>query len=246
MADTDQLFLDLNRKKDVIYSGLVLNSIGLQRAVDCGAQHLSISLSASNTHSLKNIGKTIAEAKTEINEMISFAHHHGIVVRSGIQCAFGCRFEGKVQESLVLELAEYLLNCGADELSLADSTGMAHPLQINKMVKSVISMAGKKSVGLHLHNTENKGFANLYAGINAGVSIIDTAFGGLGGCPFIKGATGNIATEDVVHMLAQMGIDTGIDINKIAPISLQIEKALGHPLSGLMYRLIQNKEIAII
>ncbi|MBK7633727.1 MAG: hydroxymethylglutaryl-CoA lyase [Saprospiraceae bacterium] len=247
MADTDDLFLrSTHEQQQVLISGLALNKKGLERAIHCGAKYLSISLSASETHSLKNTGKTIEQAKEEIKEMIVLAKEKNIKVRSGIQCAFGCRFEGKISENVVLDLAEYLISCGADELFLADSTGMAHPVQVDRMIKQVISIAGNNPIGLHLHNTENKGYANLYAGLNAGVTIIDTAFGGLGGCPFIKGATGNIATEDVVHMLDQMGVDTGIDMYKLAKISLEIEKVLGYPLPGLMYKMIQNKTIALI
>jgi hydroxymethylglutaryl-CoA lyase len=126
---------------------------------------------------------------------------------------------------------------GSDEISLADSTGMGHPSQVEDIMNKVREIAQDKLIGLHLHNTENKGYANLYAGLRAGVNIIDTAFGGLGGCPFIKGATGNIATEDTIHMLEQMGVKTGIDIHGISKISKDIEQISGERLSGYLYKL---------
>jgi hydroxymethylglutaryl-CoA lyase len=244
MADTDQLFQQLLPQPGVIYSALVLNQKGVERAIAAGVQHLSISLSASDTHSLKNAGKNIAQSKQEIAAMISLAQAQGIAVRGGIQCAFGCRYEGAIAESVVLHLSEYLLSLGVDELALADSTGMGNPQQVTRLLREILPLAGEHQVGLHLHNTENKGYANVYAGLEAGVRLFDTAFGGLGGCPFIQGATGNIATEDTVHLLRQMGIETGIDLLAVAGISQEIEAALAQPLPGLLYSLLNNPKIA--
>jgi hydroxymethylglutaryl-CoA lyase len=126
---------------------------------------------------------------------------------------------------------------GVDEICLADSTGMGNPSQVEETMYKVKEIAQGKLIGLHLHNTENKGYANLYAGLRAGVNIVDTAFGGLGGCPFIKGATGNIATEDTIHMLEQMGVHTGIDIKEVSKISKDIEQLSGERLSGFLYKL---------
>lgn len=240
MSDTDSLFRLTNDKyneREVTMSALVLNQKGVERAVDCGVKHLSISLSASNTHSLKNSGKDIGSAKKEMSEMILLAQNNKISIRGGIQCAFGCRFEGKIDAKLVMDLAAYILDLGVNEISLADSTGMGHPLQIEEMVSHVKSISGSKLLGLHLHNTENKGYANIFAGLKAGANIIDTAFGGLGGCPFIKGATGNVATEDTVHMLEQMGVYTGINIQTVSKISKELELIVGKELPGLMYKL---------
>lgn len=239
MADTDRLFLELRGRNygGVLFSALVLNTKGVERAIDCGVEHLSISLSASDTHSMKNAGKDVERSKVQLVEMIKLARSHKIKVRSGIQCAFGCRYEGSISKNKVLELADFILDQGVDEISLADSTGMGHPLQVEELVSAVKERCRDKMIGLHLHNTENKGYANIYAGIRAGANIIDTAFGGLGGCPFIKGATGNVATEDVVHMLEQMGIATGVDIEKVKEVSLEVENIVGNPLPGLMYKL---------
>jgi hydroxymethylglutaryl-CoA lyase len=143
-----------------------------------------------------------------------------------------------ISPDVVFDLAKFILDMGVGEISLADSTGMGHPLQIEEMVSILQSMVGFDILtGLHLHNTENKGYANIYAGLRAGCNIIDTAFGGLGGCPFIKEATGNVATEDTVHMLEQMGIDTGIDIQKIGEVSREMATISGESLPGLLYKL---------
>lgn len=248
MADTGELFKNIskNEYKDVVFSALVLNKKGVELAIDAGVNHISVSMSASNTHSIKNTNKTKEESKQELKEMIGLAHINNINIRGGIQCAFGCRFEGEIAKSEVLDLAKYILDLGVAEISFADSTGMAHPLQIEEMISDIKQKTNKQLIGLHLHNTENKGYANLYAGLRAGVNIFDTAFGGLGGCPFIKGATGNIATEDTVNLLHQMGIKTGINIQKVAEVSKELSKILGADLPGYLYNLIKREDLKFI
>lgn len=247
MADAEQIIQRLpDNCNDVVFSGLVLNIKGVQRAVDAGLKHLAISISASDTHSRKNANKSLVEAKLEFKEMVALALKNNITVRAGIQCAFGCRYEGAISRELVYDLVKHHLDAGVQELALADSTGMGNPLQVNTMMKQVISITKNIPVALHLHNTENKGYSNVYAAINAGVKQFDTAFGGLGGCPFIKGATGNIATEDTAHMLHQMGFTTGIDIKRVSSVSKEMEKIIGHRLPGLLYGLIDREDIQII
>lgn len=238
MADAEALIEQLPNNDAVVFSALVLNKKGVERALDTNIKHLAISLSASNTHSLKNANKTIEEAKEDIAEAIDLALKNGVTVRAGVQCAFGCRYEGNISKAIVYDLVQHLVNTGAQEIALADSTGMANPLQIIDIVKHVKVITSGKPLALHLHNTENKGYANVFAALQAGVTSFDTAFGGLGGCPFIKNATGNIATEDTVNMLSQMGYATGVDINKIKEISKEMERILGNELPGLMYKII--------
>ena len=245
MADSDELCRRVEKKEGVLYSGLVLNLRGVQRGIDCGLDHLSCSISASNTHSQKNARKTLDEAKTAFREMVKTCKDSGLKVRGGIQCAFGCRYEGKISRTSVYDLVKHHLDHGINELALADSTGMANPAQMEEMMTHIVELAGDIPVILHLHNTENKGFANLYAALKSGVRIFDTAFGGLGGCPFIKSATGNIATEDTVHMLHQMGYDTGIDLSKMGRIAQDMADFLGYELQGKMYTLLQKEGIAI-
>ncbi len=234
MADAEAVCLGVNKKEGVIYSGLVLNVKGVERAIKSGLNHVAISMSASDMHSRKNANKSIEESLIEFAQMARIAKEAGLTVRGGIQCAFGCRYEGEVFEQFVIDLAKSHLDLGIDELSLADSTGMGNPVQTNRIMSKIIPLAGNLPVILHLHDTEGKGIANMIAAIECGVNHFDTAFGGLGGCPFIKGATGNIATEDVVHCLHQMGYETGINNLKMIELAKEVEVFLGRKLPGKM------------
>lgn len=246
MADAEAICAQLPNNSAVVFSGLVLNIKGVERAIKAGLKHLAISISASNTHSLKNANKTISEAKAEFAQMVKMAQDAGIIVRGGIQCAFGCRYEGAISEDLVVDLAKHHIECGVPEIALADSTGMGNPLQVKNLLTKVKTVTGNTPIALHLHNTENKGYANMLAAIEIGVNQFDTAFGGLGGCPFIKGATGNIATEDVVYLLHQMGFITGINMHKVGEISKKMEQLISEKLPGLMYQLFDKTDIKII
>ncbi len=232
MADAEEVIKNINKIEGVIYSGLVLNVKGVERLVNSGLTHIAASISASNTHSLKNTNKTLNESMAEFEEMIRVAKSANLTIRGGLQCAFGCRYEGKISEQKVIDLAKRHLDFGIDEIAIADSTGMGNPAAIKRVMTEIVNYANEKPVILHLHDTEGKGMANMLAGMEVGVSIFDTAFGGLGGCPFIKGATGNIATEDAVVMLEQMGIKTGIDYLKISQLSKEMEAFLERKLSG--------------
>ena len=235
MADAEDLIKALPKNEAVIFSALVLNTRGVERAKLTGIKNLAISLSASDTHSRKNTNKSLEEAKVGMKEMVALALQNKIDVRAGIQCAFGCRYEGKISEELVYDLVKFHLDTGAQEIALADSTGMGNPIQMQRMMNKVLALCGEIPVSLHLHNTENKGYVNMVAALEVGIEQFDTAFGGLGGCPFIKGATGNIATEDSANMLHEMGYETNIDIKKVAIISKEMESILGEKLPGLMY-----------
>ncbi|WP_350291532.1 hydroxymethylglutaryl-CoA lyase [uncultured Croceitalea sp.] len=246
MADAEEVCKNVTKKDGVIYSGLVLNLKGVERGIAAGLNHLACSISASNAHSQKNARLTLTEAKSAFKEMVKLSKINDVTVRGGIQCAFGCRYEGKVDANHVLDMVDHHLDAGIDELALADSTGMGNPKQLGELMGKVMEKANGVPVILHLHNTENKGYSNFYAATEAGVRIFDTAFGGLGGCPFIKSATGNIATEDTAHTAHQMGYETGLDINKIAAISREMEATLGYKLPGQLYQLVDNDEIKMI
>ncbi len=243
MADAEAVCRKVEKVDGVVYSGLVLNLKGVERAIEADLNHISCSISASDAHSQKNARMSLSEARSAFRQMVELGKSNNIKIRGGIQCAFGCRYEGKIEKDLVLDMVKAHLDTGVDEVALADSTGMAHPMQMEELMTTVIEMAGSIPVVLHLHNTENKGYANLYAAIKSGVGIFDTAFGGLGGCPFIKSATGNVATEDVIHMVEQMGFSTGIDVTVLQVISSEIETMLNSPLPGMMYKLKKNQDI---
>lgn len=244
MADAEALcasiqMSDLLNKFDILYSGLILNTKGLERARATGVVNCAdMSISASDTHSQKNTNKTTHQALEELKSMIASARGFGMTVRAGVQCSFGCVYEGNVPQSRVLNLVEKILTCGVDELLLADSTGMANPKQIREMMRVVLPLAGNVPVVLHLHDTRAMGLANVLAAVDCGARQFDTAFGGLGGCPFIEGAAGNISTEDTIHMLHEMGFETGIDPAQIARITRDLEAMFGHAVPSKMARLL--------
>ena len=245
MADAEDICKGLEKSGDVIYSALVLNTKGLERAAQAGLKHVAAYISASDTHSRKNANASLPEARKRIAEMIKVGHELGLKIRGGLQCVFGCRFEGRVDPDIVFDMVKEQLDLGVEEIALADSTGMANPNSIQEISHKAIELAGGKPVCLHLHDTEGKGLANALAAMQVGISHFDTAFGGTGGCPFIKGASGNISTEDLAFMAAQMGIDTGIDIEKIARISRDLEAFFSKSFSGKMHRVIDRKDIQV-
>lgn len=246
MADAEALCAGLVRHPGIVYSGLVLNLKGVERAVAAGLDHVAASISASDTHSRKNAGMSLDEAQSKYAEMVRTAKADGLTVRGGLQCAFGCRFEGWIDPDRVIDLARRHLDLDIDELALADSTGMANPRAMQDLTGQVVDLAGDRPVILHLHDTEGKGLANALAAIEVGVRYFDTAFGGMGGCPFIKGATGNIATEDLVTMLHQMGIETGVDVRAVAAISSDLETLFDKRFPGSMHRVLGNDSIKVV
>lgn len=240
MADAEALCALLTPYPDVVYSGLALNLKGVDRAHAAGITHIDISVSASEDHSRRNANRSVAEALREYDEMVVRARSYGMAVRGGIQCAFGYRRSDDVDPAEVVRIAHhFLLDLGVDELALADSSGLANPRQMQQLLTAVLPLAHGRPLILHLHDTRGMGQANVLAALAAGVRHFDTAFGGLGGCPFIAGATGNIATEDTVYMLHAMGIATGIDLARVAAVSQRVAALLDRDrLDGKLYRLL--------
>ena len=238
MADADQLFKQLPLLPNITYSGLVLNMKGLERAYQAGVQKVDIGMSVSNTHSLKNTGKSVSDKQPEILEMIRVAKSWGMKVRAGLQCVFGCVYEGQIAQAPIMKMVEAYLNVGVDELSLADSTGMGNPLSIEAILNAVQNTTADLPLVLHLHDTYGLGIANMVVALQMGITRFDSAFGGLGGCPFIDGAKGNIATEDVVYTLNAMNIETGIDLQTLSSFTRQLEKSLHLTFASRVYQLV--------
>ena len=245
MADAAEVCAGLKPVDGVVYSGLVLNPKGMERAAESGLNFVAASVSASDAHSRKNANRSLDEARAAFNNMIRLGQDKGLRIRGGVQCAFGCRFQGKVEPDLVLEIVAEQIELGVDEIALADSTGMADPATMERLCAKVLELAGDRPVWLHLHDTEGKGLANALAALQSGIIPFDTAFGGLGGCPFIKGATGNISTEDFAVMLHQMGVKTGIDARRLARVSREMEDYFGKLTPGKMHRLINRDDIKL-
>jgi hydroxymethylglutaryl-CoA lyase len=243
MADAEALCARLPRRDGVVFSGLVLNEKGIDRAIQAGLRHVACSYSASDTHSRKNTRMSLEEAQSEVERTVKKAKAAGLTVRGGLQCVFGCRYEGRVAPEAVLRMVERHLELGVDEIALADSTGMADPRAVRWMVDRVLPMAEGRPVLLHLHDTEGRAMANALAAIERGVRHFDAAFAGMGGCPYIPGASGNLSTEDLAAAVHAMGYETGIDVRKVAALSLRVEAFFGKPFWGKMHRVLATEGI---
>jgi len=237
MADAEDLWKKIRRRKNVRYSALILSEKGLDRAIRCGVPHVGIFVSASETHSRRNSNKSIQEAAEEGIRLIRKAKAAGMMVRAGVMNSFGCAYEGNVPIEAVTDLVSRFLDAGPDEICLADSSGLGNPARMKEVISRVRPLASEKPIALHLHNTRGLGLANLFSALEEGITAFDTSLGGLGGCPFIAGARGNIATEDTVSMLQDMGIETGIDLDALIETSLDFEKVLGQTFPAMVSHL---------
>lgn len=238
MADTDALIKAIGPQDGTVISALILNDKGLSRAIDCGVPHASMSVSVSDTHSRKNARRPAAEALTSMTALIEQALLSGLDVRAGLQCAFGCVYEGAISETAVLTAAEKIAKTGVKEINLADTTGMATPSAIRNMVAKFSKEFPDIRISLHLHDTRGLGLANLFAGYEAGVGSFDVCAGGLGGCPFVKGAAGNVPIEDAVNLFESMGVNTGINLPILCDAVSFLETTLGRQLPGRMKRVL--------
>ncbi len=232
MANTDELFKTLPKNSDVVYSALVLNEKGLERALKVGIKHLYVAISASETHSLRNTRCSTSEAKERVVRIIRRAKIERLHVRAGVMVAFGCPYEGTVPPSRVLEIVSLYRDFKVDTIDLADTAGLANPRQVFELIRAAQAVSGEIPISLHLHDTRGMGLSNLLSGLQAGVTHFDTGTGGLGGCPFIPHASGNIATEDAAFMLSEMGVETGIDVRKVCTATRWLESLLGKRLPG--------------
>lgn len=244
MADAESLCAALPPRQGVRYSGLALNRKGVERAAAVGLKHVDLSMSASEAHSRRNAGMGLEEAEAHLLSTIAAARGLGLRVRGGVQCAFGCIEDDPVPLERVVRLAGAIAGAGVEEVAIADSAGTADPLRIERLIARVREAAGDIPLVLHLHDTRGLGLANLMAALRHGVTRFDTAFGGLGGCPFIPGATGNVATEDVAHLLAAMGVATGVDENAVCRVSARAKELLGEALPSRIFALWEKRAAA--
>ncbi|MDI6797156.1 MAG: hydroxymethylglutaryl-CoA lyase [Desulfatibacillaceae bacterium] len=232
MADSATVFANIKRQPSVTYSALVLNQKGAQRALDAGADAIETGLSISNTHSLNNTGRTSAEALEEVRRTARLVRQSQTPLWLNIQCAFGCAHEGAVEARAVGEMAKALLELMPDWLCLADTTGMADPVLLNRLLDEVLPIADSTPLLLHFHDTRGLGLVNVFAALQRGVFGFDSSIGGLGGCPFVPGATGNIASEDLLNLLQALGLVQKSTVFAVADVSRFLAKALNRPLPG--------------
>jgi len=240
MADTDALFDHFNtagnKPKGVILSGLVLNERGLDRGLACGVEMFCMGVSASETHSRKNTGMSTAEALGRIIPMAKRAINSGKKVQASVQSSFGCGYEGEVPANKVLEIINAYLENGIRNISLADTAGHAHPAQVEELYSAIRQLDPTVEMACHFHNTYGLGLANCYAALKSGVTYFESAFGGLGGCPFTKVPAGNVSTEDLVHSLQRMGIREDIHLDELLAVARLVSAYFNRDLPGLIMK----------
>ena len=236
MADADEVWSRIERVEGVRYSALVPNLKGAERALAGGFREIEVVVSASDTHNRKNINRSTDESLDAISEVIHRAHDAGATVQVIVSTAFGCPYEGDVPESRVVAVAGRAIRDGADGVSFGDTTGMATPSRVTRLVGELRSAYADIPLNLHFHNTRGTGLANVLAALQLGVDDFDASIGGLGGCPYAPGATGNVCTEDLVHMVEDMGVDTGVDLSAMIEAARTAESVVGRTLPSQVLR----------
>jgi hydroxymethylglutaryl-CoA lyase len=236
MADAAEVFAGIARAGRVRYAALVPNLEGLDRAHRAGVTEVGIFAAASETFSRKNINQGIDAALDTYRGVCARATELGIRVRGYVSTAFGCPFEGNVAPDKVADVAAALVNMGAFQVAVSDTIGTAHPAQVYEVVEAVAGQLALQQIALHFHDTRGMALANVMAGLDAGVATFDASAGGLGGCPYAPGATGNLATEDLIYLLDGLGIHSGVSLQALIGASAFIEERVGHPLPSRVYR----------
>ncbi|HVV82426.1 MAG TPA: hydroxymethylglutaryl-CoA lyase [Kofleriaceae bacterium] len=230
LADNAEVARGLTRRPGVILSALVPNRRGLDAALAAGMREIAVFISASETHNRKNVNKTIAETLEAFDEVIPPALAAGVAVRAYISTVFGCPYEGDVPASATIALCHRLRAMGVYQLSISDTIGVANPRQVEAVMNEILETVPVEALAVHFHDTQGTALANCVTAMQLGVTTIDASVGGLGGCPYAPGAAGNLATEDLVAMLHAMGIETGIDLDKLVEASRLAAAFVGHDL----------------
>ncbi|MCM2379893.1 hydroxymethylglutaryl-CoA lyase [Pseudomonas marginalis] len=243
LRDGEQVFQGIERKPGVIYVALIPNLKGAQRAIESRADELNLVMSASQTHNLANMRMRCEASLAAFGDITRFAADHPVRLNGSIATTFGCPFEGKIDEDRVLQIVEAYQALGITGISLADTTGMANPRQVERLVKRVLQRVSARDLTLHFHNTRGLGLCNVLAAYEAGARRFDAALGGLGGCPFAPGASGNICTEDLVNLCEEVGIYTGIDLPHLLHMSRRLPALLGHELPGQVAKAGRNCDL---
>ncbi|MFK8010602.1 MAG: hydroxymethylglutaryl-CoA lyase [Marinicellaceae bacterium] len=226
LADSVELCHRLKRKPTVNYSALTPNLKGMEKALSCGIKEVAVFTAASESFTKKNINCSIAESLQRFEPVIALAHQNNIKVRGYVSCVLGCPYEGEIKTEKVAQVTEKLFDLGCYEVSLGDTIGTGTPLKAQHMLKACMQIAPIEKLALHFHNTYGQALANIFACLQLGANIIDSSVAGLGGCPYAKGASGNVATEDVIYMLNGMNIDSGINLEQLIETGTWISRKL--------------------
>ena len=236
MATTDEVFKAIGDVPGVELRALIPNLRGIQRAIDCGCKKVKLNVSASRQHNLKNLNMTPEESVAGFASCVDAAVENGIAISGSISMPFASPWEGRITEEDVDAIIEAYLKVGITEISLSDTSGMAVPNQVYNLCCHIKEKYPQATWWLHFHNTRGLAMANIMAAMEAGMDRFDSSFGGLGGCPFVPGAAGNISTEDVLHLCEESGIATGIDITKVIELSRKLKELLNHDMDSYILR----------
>jgi hydroxymethylglutaryl-CoA lyase len=235
MAGSEQVMAAIDRQPGIVYSALVPNAKGAERAIAARADELEVVVSASETHNRKNVRRSVAESLIGARDVVELAHAASVEAEAIVSTSFGCPYEGDVAPERVAQLAGHLIDAGADRLSFGDTTGMATPRRVHDLLDA-LERAGiaAERVGMHFHDTRGTALANVLAALERGVIRFDASIGGLGGCPYAPGASGNAVTEDLVHMCHDMGIHTGIDLDSLIACAVLASEIVGRELPSAL------------
>jgi hydroxymethylglutaryl-CoA lyase len=236
LADGGEVSRRIVRKPGLVYSALVPNRQGLDAAIASGMKEVAVFMSASETHNKKNINKTIAQTLSAFRETVPPALAAGLRVRAYVSTVYGCPYEGAVDPAKAVELARALRELGCYQISLGDTIGVANPRQVRDVLSHVIAEIPMPEVAVHFHDTRGTALANILVAVEMGITTVDAALGGLGGCPYATGASGNVATEDVVYMLEGMGVRTGVDLDRLVDCARLASTLVGHEVPSKYYR----------
>ncbi len=236
LTDAEDVMQSIDRKPGVRYPVLVPNERGFDRAVSAGANEIALFTAASESFAQHNINATIAQSIERFTPVVERAKKMDMRVRGYVSTAFGCPYEGQVEPQAVLDVVHKLLELGVDEISVGDTIGVATPTQVAQVCALLLRTVGAGRLALHFHDTRGTALANVVAGLLSGIAIFDSSAGGLGGCPYAPGAAGNLATEDLIYMLDGMGIQTGVDLDRVVQASLLIAAHLDHPLTSKYFQ----------
>ena len=242
LADAVDVLKAIKRNNDITYAALVPNSKGLERALDAGVDEVSVFMSASEGHNKSNINKSIDETFPVLKEVVDGALAAGKTVRGYISTVIACPFDGYTKPEQVVRVAEKLFDMGITELSLGDTIGVGVPTQVDALLTEMLRHFSAERLAMHFHDTRGTALANVVASLGHGIVKFDSAIGGLGGCPYAKGATGNVATEDLLYLLHEMGIETGVDLQKVQQTALSLEGMLGKRLLSKLTAVARGEE----